>query len=925
MGAMKSTDGAMVGREREHSELAGLVTGTTGRALVLRGDTGVGKSALLDHAAAIASDHHHTVLRATGVEAESELPFAGLHQFLRPLLPHIDDLALNRRKVFDVVFGRSEGPAPSVMTLGIAVLDMLSFAARRKPLLVVLDDGHWFDTSSAQVCGFVGRRLTGSAVKLVVALRTDVPCGFDTAALPQLPVPTLSDEAAERLLDRRSPGLDPRTRRLVLDEAGGNPLALLELPPHVLHGGRPPSEAPTSPGYTGIPLPVRLQHVYGARIEKLDPAVRGELLRGALDGVAAGTATGHMGDVRYRMTDVEEAAACGLLDMDPYSGDFVFRHPLVRSTVVQRATANQRRAAHAVLAQVHRKDVERHAMHLAASTVDPDEHVAAALEAAAKSAILRGGSLAAVSWLTRAAELSETHEERSRRLGSAAFTAGHAGLLDRARQLVRHEAGPGTSESPASVVASAYVALYEDGDVRSSPGRVTAAIESLRAHGPRHPSEVLTRLINLLLAISQYASDAGLWADTHRLLASLGDLVPINSLTYQDAWGDVVRRGTGVHERVDRALGDLRGLEPWEITRLGVAAYHVDALGRYRPHLQRIVDRELATGAVASGMTMLHLIMLDQLATGEWAGAETTGLRTLELTTAHGHALFAHHTRAYLGLLAAVRGRTEHARELQATVEAWARPRGIGFLTQLADAIGTAAALTDGDYEAAYLHAIGITTPGTFTPYAHQAPRTLLDLVEAALRTGRIEQARRHALAAQRAGLPDLSPRLALITHGALSMTATDETEADALYRRVEAHPAAATLPFELARIRLAHGARLRRTQGRSAARPALTRAAETFERLGTPVWAERARAELGGTGPAARPGAALSSPLTWQEHRIADLAAGGLTNKEIGARMNLSPRTVSSHLYRVFPKLGITSRAALRDALGRLSGEAGG
>ncbi|MEV0440476.1 AAA family ATPase [Streptomyces spectabilis] len=917
---MESTSGRMVGREREREALSGFVTAAGGRALVLRGDTGVGKSALLDHVADVATSAGHRVVRAAGVEAESELPFAGLHQFLYPLLPFIDRLDDTHREAFDAVFGRGGGAPPSVMTLGIAVLDLLSLAASQRPLLLVLDDGQWLDTSSIEVCGFVGRRLTGSSVRLVVGLRSDVPSGFDTAALPPLPVPALSDEASAQLLDLRSPGLDPRTRRLILDEARGNPLALLELPRHVLRHGRAPGDQRELPGYTGIPLPLRLQHVYGARIEALDDAVRAELLRGALDGVEAGAPTEHARGTRYRMTDADAAAHCGLLDVDPLSGDFVFRHPLVRSTVVQTATANQRRAAHAVLAHVHREDVERRALHLAAATVDPDERVAAALEAAADSATLRGGSLAAVSWLTRAAELSESHEERSRRLGSAAYVAGQAGLLDRARQLVLSDGASGTGESPASVVTSAYVALYEDGDVRSTHRQVLAAIENVRDGGAREPDEVLTRLVNLLLAVNQYASDEAMWERTHELLASLGDLVPPNSRIYQDSWGDVVRRGAGVHERVERALADLRTLEPWETTRLGVAAYHVDALGRYRPHLQRTVDREVETGAVASGMTMQHLIMLDQLAVGEWDEAERTGQRSLELTTSHDYALFTHHTYAYLGLLAAMRGRTGRARELQVTVDTWARPRGVGFLTQIADAIGTTAALTDGDYEAAYLHAIGITPPGTFTPYAHQAPRTLLDLVEAALHTGRAEQARRHALAAHRAALPAVSPRLAVVTCGALAMTATDPAEADTMYRRAETHPGAAGLPFEVARIRLAHGVRLRHTQGRKAARPVLTLAAEAFERLGTPPWAERARAELRAAGAAAPTATARLATLTWQERRIADLAAGGLTNKEIGTRMQLSPRTVGSHLYRVFPKLGITSRAALRDALGRMS-----
>jgi hypothetical protein len=379
----------MVGRESEQEGLSAFVAAPGGRALVLRGDAGVGKSALLDHVAELATAQQHRVIRAAGVEAESELPFAGLHQFLYPLLTYIDRLDDAHRGVFDVVFGRGGGTPPSVMTLGIAVLDLLALAASQKPLLLVLDDGQWLDTSSTQVCGFVGRRLTGSSVRLVVGLRSEVPSGFDTAALPELPVTTLSEKASEQLLDRHHPGLDPRIRRLVLDEAQGNPLALLELPPYVRGNrtGRTPEELF---GYTGIPLPLRLQHVYGARIAALGDAVRAELLRGALDGVGAGTTTVLAGGTRYRMVEADEAAACGLLDIDPLSGDFVFRHPLVRSAVVQKATPNERRAAHAVLAQVHRDDLERRATHLAASTVDPDEEAAATLEAAADSAILRG-------------------------------------------------------------------------------------------------------------------------------------------------------------------------------------------------------------------------------------------------------------------------------------------------------------------------------------------------------------------------------------------------------------------------------------------------------------------------------------------------------------------------------------------------------
>ncbi|MDP4501630.1 helix-turn-helix transcriptional regulator [Nonomuraea turcica] len=910
---MESLVSTMVGRDGVQEELSAFMAAAGGQALILRGETGVGKSALLDHVVGLAGEHR--VIRAAGVEAEAELPFAGLHQLLYSLLPHATGLDEGRRALFDVVFGLRKGAAPSVMSLGIAVLDLLSLVASEKALLLLLDDGQWMDASSAEVCGFVARRLSGSSVKMLIAVRSDVGSRFDTAALPELPVAALAEEEAGRLLDLRHPRLDAQTRRVVLEHAMGNPLALLELPAH-LNGGHT-GEDPFGSG--NVPLSRRLQHVYGRRIERLAAPVREELLRGALDGVGAGPGGRHADrapGARYRMREADEAVAAGLLDSDPATGHLVFRHPLVRTAVVQLATPNQRRAAHAELARVHRDDVERRARHLAASIVDPDEEVAAELEAAAESATRRGGAVAAVAWLTRAAELSETAAERSRRVGDAAFIAGHAALLDQAQQLIRSDLPPGAAESPAAVVTSAYVALYEDGDVRTAHRHVTAAIGTLPEDGTPEPAE---RLVNLLLAISQYAGDPALWERTEQLMDSLGERVGTRSAIYRDAWSDVVRHGAGVHERVEAAFAGVAELEPWDLSRLGVAAYHVDTLRRYRPYLRRAVDHEVETGAVGTGMTMLHLIMLDQLAAGEWDDAERTGRRVLELTISHGYTLFTHHTHAYLGLLAAMRGEVERARELQAVLDAWARPRGVGFLSQIADAIGTTAALSEGDYEAAYLYAIGITPPGSFAPCAHQAPRTLLDLVEAAVHTGRLEEARRHARAASDAGLPAVSPRLALVTYGALAMTAADEKEAEDMYARAEAQPAAAGFPFELARIRLAHGVRLRHTQGPKAARPVLLRAAESFDRLGAAGWAERAQAELRASGAPVRISLSYLSTLTWQERRIAELAASGLTNKEIGERMHLSPRTISSHLYRVFPKLGITSRAALRDALDKL------
>ncbi|MFD7135326.1 ATP-binding protein [Streptomyces sp. NPDC059894] len=905
----------IIGRDGERARIAAFTTAGDGRALVLRGEAGVGKSVLLDEVAGQASGAGHRVVRALGVETESGLPFAGLHQLLHPLLPRDTSLDRDHRSVLDVVFGRESGGAPSIMALGIAVLDLLALAASEEPLLLVIDDGHWFDEPSADVCSFVARRLAGYQVKLLVGLRTDTESAFDAAGLPEVLLEPLSEEESCRLLDQRHPGLAENIRRIVLDNADGNPLALMELPrtvtPGVAHmivedlGGR-----------QGLPLTRRLERLYARRVHDLPPGERAELVRGALDGIEAGSVPRRVIGARYRMRQVEGARAQGLLTVDPATGDFTFRHPLVRSAVVQLATPNERRAAHSALAELHRSDVERRAVHLAAATVDPDVEVADALERAAHSATRRGGAATAVAWLTRAAELSVSAADRSRRLGDAAFIAGQSGLLDQAERLV-DESGraSGGSVSPGSVITSSYVALYKDGDVRSTHRRVLTAIEEARRGGA--DDETMERLLNLLLAISQFSADPAVWSRTDALIDSVGDAVAPLTLLYRDSWGDVVRRGATVRERLDDAFARMAGGEPWDVMRLAVSAFYVDALGDFRPYLQRMVEREKEAGAVTNVMTMLHLVMLDQISTGAWDEAEANGRRGLDLTTSHGYELFAHQFRAFLGLLAAGRGELERARELQSTIEAWARPRGIGFLTQYAETIGALAALSSGDYEAAYVYASGLTAPGEFTPYSQQAARTLLDLVEAALHTGRTAQARVHAVAARDARLSDVSPRLGLLTTAALAMTG-DDAEADELFAQAVAHPAGPSFPFDLARIQLAHGMWLRRARRPKASREAFSRAADLFERLGAASWEERARLELRAAGaPVRKPGGGAAA-LTPQERQIADLAAGGLSNKEIGAKLFLSPRTVGAHLYKVFPKLGITSRASLRDALAK-------
>ncbi|MFD0502325.1 AAA family ATPase [Streptomyces chiangmaiensis] len=432
---MTELDGSCIGRERECQQLSALASEGGGQALVIRGEAGLGKSSLLAWAVRQAEQQGHVVARAVGVEAEWALPFAGLHQLLYPLL-RTSGAEDECPTVLDVVLGRVAGPAPSLMSLGTAVLDLLARVSSRKPVLVAIDDAQWFDGPSSEVCGFIGRRLTAGAVKMVVTIRCDSGSRFDTAAIPELHLGPLSDSAAQELLDTHYPQLDPQSRRIVLEHAEGNPLALLELPRCMERRDGELSLPNSVEPQWWVPLSRRLEQMYRPRLEALEPSVQLELLRGALDGVGSLSSAGASQEMRYRLRNVDEAVARGLVSVEPTSGNLFFRHPLVRSAVVHMATPNERRAAHSALARCHHNDVERRAGHLAAATVDPDEEVATELEAAARSATLRGGAATAVAWLTRAAELSEHTARRSRRLGDAAFVAGHSALFDQALQLV---------------------------------------------------------------------------------------------------------------------------------------------------------------------------------------------------------------------------------------------------------------------------------------------------------------------------------------------------------------------------------------------------------------------------------------------------------------------------------------------------------
>ncbi|MDX1889445.1 ATP-binding protein [Mycolicibacterium sp. 050158] len=896
----------LVGRDIELAELARFLEETGAGALVVTGEAGVGKTALMGEFGARAAANGWRVLRAIGVEAEQPFALSGLNQMVFGLRDELDRLDSRQREVLAPVFGGDPVTMPSPMPLALAALELLRVAATTQPVVLLVDDVQWLDDTSHTVLSAMGRRSTEPRVRIVAGYRRQAGADFATAGWAEMSLGPLGDDDAAVVVDRMALPLNAVTRQAILTSAAGNPLALEELPRHAQQ---------VDAWVTSLPLTDRLVTVFGGRLRRLDPRVRTELLRAALDGVRASPSA--ESGPRYAMVDVESAVDEDLLVVDPL-GEITFRHPLVRAAVIHQASAAERREAHAHLARLYGDVLVRRASHLAAAATVPDQSVADVLDDAARQSIRRGGAAVAVDWLRRAAELSTDPARRDALRAEAAFVAAQASRFDDAQALAGESGADAAdpSESVAAALTGAYLALYRDGEVAGPHRRILTVLKAADAMD----DATVTRLAKLLLAITQYAADPELWQQTDDAVDRIVDRVDAVTLLYRDAWGDLTRRGHSVRARLAEYRDALNALEPWEVMRLGVTAYHVDGLADFRAALTRLFERERDRGAVTNAMTMLHLLVLDQIAAGHWDAARESARLGVELTTQHRNELFRLQFVVYDGLRAASAGDAEVAKRCAAEVSAWAAPRGLGLLLGYVTRIDVRVALAGADYESAFAAVSRIGPAGEFAPYDHQAPDAVLDFVEAAVHTGRIDEARRHVAAAVRAELGENSPRLAALITATRAMTAPDD-DAGELYAAALAQPILAGFPLEQARIRLAYGMWLRRRRQPTDARDSLQLAVAAFESLGAARWADRARTELRAAGAGVRRAGPDAVVLSAQERRIAELAAQGHSNKQIAAQLYLSPRTVGAHLYRIFPKLGVTSRAGLSQALRDLTG----
>jgi hypothetical protein len=861
------------------------------------------------------------VLRADGVEFEAEVSFAGLNQTLLPIMDASDRLSATYREALSVALGFGSGAAPGRLVISNAALALLRLVAAERPLLLVVDDLPWIDRASAAVLGFVARRLSDSPVGFLAASRSGSENLFERGGLSEFELPPLDEDSASLLVAARFPGLAGRVRQRLLAEARGNPLALLELPT-VLSG---PQRAALEELPTVLPLSNRLRALFVSRVASLPPSCQRLLLLAALDGtggLGVLRAAAPLVDCRNDLADLATAERDQLVRVDEATRRLNFRHPLIRSAVVEVSTSSERRSAHRALADVLEDQPDRVAFHLAEAALEPDERVAALLEQAAHRIMHRGDAVGAVAVLTRAAALSPLGPGRSLRLAQAAYIgAEEAGELSSASELLENarHADPDGGGSLHAAAAAVYLLINGGGGMDTAHRLLVSAIEA-GAHRYDASDSALIDALHTLQLVCWWGGRREMWEPFHAAVRRLGTAAPPALSVAAKTFSDPARTGRAALDEIDALLASVHdGMDPTHVVRVATASVYLDRIGDLSEPLWRIVRQGRDGGPARRHVgALMHLCMQDYL-TGDWDEAARLADEGLALCDNAGYPFFAWYFQFNQVLLAGARGDANTGNAIAERMTRWAVPLGVGGAVVFANQARTVVCLGSSDYEGAYRYATAVTPAGVLAPHVPQALWGAMDLVDAAVRTKRHAEAAAHVQALREADIAALSSRFALLVGGSAALCADDD-DAVRLSEEALAVPGADQWPFDAARVRLAYGERLRRLGATGDSRAPLGAALATFEQLGARPWAERARKELRATGWAV-PGAGdpTGNILTPQELEIAQLAASGLTNKQIAERLFLSHRTVGDHLYRIFPKLGITSRAALRDALTKI------
>jgi DNA-binding CsgD family transcriptional regulator len=886
------------------------VRGGQSAVLAIRGEAGIGKTALLRHCERQASGFR--IAQIAGVESEMELPFAGLHRLCTPMLDRLETLPEPQQLALRVALGIESGEAPRFL-VALAALSLLAEVAEERPLLCLVDDAQWLDTASSQVLGFVARRLLAESVALVFGVR-DPTDERELEGLPTLPLQGLGDQDARALLATVIPGrLDERVRDRIVAETRGNPLALLELP-----RGLPATQVAGGFGLPELlPLTGRIEESFLRRLEELPDETRLLLLVAAAEPVGdpalmwrAATRLGVPG------TALEPAARAELLEV---GAQVRFRHPLVRSAVYRSASDPERQDVHEALADVTDGALEpdRRVWHLAQATHGPDEDVAAELEASAGRAHARGGLAGAAAFLSRAADLTLEPSRRAERMLAATQANLQAGAFDAALALLAAaEAGPLDELGRARAELLHAEIAFAQNRGSDAPPLLLRAAGTLEQLDVRLSRDTYLDAWSAALFAGQLAGAGNLSEVSQAVKTAPEPAAPRPSDHLLDGFALVFTDGRPAATPVlRRAVSAFAGTEVSveELLRWGwlatAAAVYVWDYDTCLAVAARGV--QLARDAGALEVLAVGVNVLGQAAAlgGDFATATLMIAEADAVTEATGTRVAPYGAL----VLAAFRGQEAEASKLiDATIEN-ATAGGQGTAVQYAHWANAVVMNGLGRYEEALASAEKASDD---TPDLFVASWALSELVEAACRTGETELASR-ALARldeqTRAGEGDwalgiLARSRALLGEGAA---------AEAAYREAIDRLSRTRLRPELARSRLLYGEWLRRANRRTDAREQLRGAHDAFVSMGAEAFAERARHELLATGAKVRKRAdETRDELTPQEEHIARLARDGLTNPQIGAELYLSPRTVEWHLNKVFTKLGIRSRRELANAL---------
>jgi DNA-binding CsgD family transcriptional regulator len=880
-----------------------------GQALVLRGEPGIGRSALLAEAGRRASQSRMRVLSARGARSERQLAFAGLHQLLQPLLGDAERLPERQRNALLAAFGMADGEASDIFLIGLATLALLGASARRQPILLIVDDAQWLDRHTQEVVTFVARRLEADPIALLMAGSEACGQGVETAGMRELALAPLEDAAAAALLDERAPALTPAVRARLLREAAGNPLALLELPV-ALH------ELPECAFLPGqLPLTARLEQAFAARAQTLAADARALLLVAALndgDSVRETLAAGSILAGSQLTAEALAPAVCAnLVEIDGWQ--LRFRHPLTRAAIAQSASLSQRRAAHAALGEALAAIPERRVWHRAASIAGADEQVAVELELAATRAHARTGMGAGVAALERAAQLSDDPARRGGRLLRAAELAYEMGRRDVVRRLL-DEARPLGLEPLERARARWLGALLGDGPSTSAAhvSRLLEIVGEMRLAGAGEGA------MNGLLAVASL----GWWTDRDEgvrdALVAGAESMPVAPedprrlavLTFAAP----LRQGPEALERLCRVTPDTYD-DAMVGLRIGIAAQLLGGVRESAELLDASLARLRSEGRLAGLAEALEAQAWAKIWLGSWDQARAAAEEAARLARETGSGATVAAAQNVQAWLAALGGEREAVQTLTEDSERRYPPIGPTPLLAVAHVARGVAALGEGAHAVAYDELRRIFDPADVAHDASVGQWVIGDLVEAAVHCERSRDAA--ALLADMEALADSarSPLLLAALSHARPLLAEDD-RAEELFE--EGMRTLASWPFLRARLLLAHGIWLRRRRRVAESRSPLRRAREAFDALGAAPWAERARQELRASGETTRSRTPEHrDQLSPQELQIALMAAEGLSNREIGQRLFLSHRTVGSHLYRVFPKLGVTNRAELSRALG--------